>query len=498
VFNNGRDHMNDHRERSIAVFLDFDNVAIGARDARLRFDMKLVLERLLEKGKVLVKKAYADWSYYKDYMVDLHSAAIELIEVPSPRYSGKNSADIRLVVDAIELCYTNPHVDTFVIISGDSDFSPLVSKLRENNKEVIGIGLKASTSDLLISNCDEFIFYDDLVQGPIDIADVDLARVPEEKKPLFSLLVTTIEGLVREHRGALYSSLVKDTMKRKKPDFNEANWGYRSFSEVLEDAMNYGLLVAERDQRAGGSLVVTALGGAPREGGENGKADGSGSRRSSRRRRRRSGSRSKAAAEAPEAAAATEAAGEEQAQEKEKEAEKADKEAGEAPVAAQPEEKRASRRRRSRRSAARRETAEKAAAEAAEQAPEKPAAEVDATPAEPSEKAATAAKTGTTKKTAKKTTKKAAAKKTTTKKTAKKATTKKTTTKKATTKKTTTKKAAKKATTKKTAKKATTKKITKKTAKKATAKKTAKKAATGKASAAGAVDSGADTGGLTA
>ena len=278
--------MSRSNETNLAFFLDFDNVAIGARDARQRFNIGLVLERLLEKGKIVVKKAYADWSYYQNYKVDLHAAAIELIEVPAPRQGGKNSADIRMVVDAMDLCYGKEHIDVFVLVSGDSDFSPLVSKLRENNKEVIGVGMKGSSSKLLISNCDEFIFYDDLAQGPVDVEAVQLDSVPADKRKLFNLLVTTIEGLVREHKGPIYSSLIKDTMKRKKPDFNERSWGYSSFSDLLEDAMTFDLLTAERDERAGGTFVVTAVGGTPGP-----KPEDSGSRRSSRRRGRRRSSR---------------------------------------------------------------------------------------------------------------------------------------------------------------------------------------------------------------
>ncbi len=499
--------MSNHHERNIAVFLDFDNVAIGARDAHQRFDIHIVLERLLEKGRVLVKKAYADWSYYQDYMVDLHGAAIELIEVPSPRYSGKNSADIRLVVDAMDLCYTNQHVDTYVIVSGDSDFSPLVSKLRENNKEVIGLGLKASTSELLISNCDEFIFYDDLVQGPISIEAVNLDKVPTSKKKLFNLLVTTIEGLVREHRGALYSSLIKDTMKRKKPDFNESNWGYRSFSELLDDAMNYGLLTAERDEKAGGTLVVTAVGGTPAA--NTGGAD-TGSRRSSRRRRRRSSSRARGA-EAGEAtvettAEATAAAdGEKATAEAEAELSVVEGTAASAPtadadaggVSAPPAEQKRSRRsrRRSKRTAAtagtREEPTAPEGAPAADEVP--PPAGTDAEPAAPAAGDATPESAG------KAVTKKKATKKTTTKKavTKKKTTTKKATTKKATKKAATKKTATKKTTAKKTAtKKAATKKTTKKTTTKkaATKKASTRKAATGKTteSAAPQGDDGGD------
>jgi hypothetical protein len=195
--------------------------------------------------------------------------------------SGKNSADIRMVVDAMDLCYSKDHIDAFVLVSGDSDFSPLVSKLRENDKSVIGVGLRGSTSQLLVANCDEFIFYEDLVRAPVSVETVNLDQVPSDKKKLFNLLISTIEGLLHEHRGVLHSSLVKDTMKRKKPDFNERTWGYSSFSDLLEEAMSLGLLSIERDERAGGSFVVTKLGSKPGQPASEG-------RKPARRRRRRS------------------------------------------------------------------------------------------------------------------------------------------------------------------------------------------------------------------
>ncbi|MBC8424232.1 NYN domain-containing protein [bacterium] len=300
--------MNRNDDTNLAVFLDFDNVAIGARDARQRFEIRLVLARLLEKGNIVVKKAYADWSHYQNYMEDLHAVAIELIGIPAPRQSGKNSADIRMVVDAMDLCYSKDHIDMFVLVSGDSDFSPLVSKLRENNKKVIGVGMKGSSSKLLISNCDEFIFYDDLARRPAASESVRLDKVPADKKKLFNLLVTTIEGLMQEQKGPLYSSLVKDTMKRKKPDFNERSLGYSTFSDLLEEAMSLGLLTAERDERAGGTFVVTAVGSKP------GALPASeGTRRSPRRRGRRRGGRGTEAADretvtAAEAAPKAEAA----------------------------------------------------------------------------------------------------------------------------------------------------------------------------------------------
>ncbi len=247
-------------DRNLALFIDFDNVALGARDARMRFDCRLLLQRVLEKGKVVVKRAYADWHHYKEHMTSLHEAAIELIEVPMPRISGKNSADIRMVVDAIDLCWSKDHIDTFVLVSGDSDFSPLVSKLRENNKRVIGVGMRNSSSHLLISNCDEWIFYDDIYQTTVVKLSEKVASVPADKRELFDFLLNTTQSLLQESRGVLYSSLVKDTMKRKQPDFNETNYGYATFGDLLEDMRDHGLLTVERDSRAGGTLVVLGIG----------------------------------------------------------------------------------------------------------------------------------------------------------------------------------------------------------------------------------------------
>lgn len=252
--------MSQTGERNLALFIDFDNVAIGARDSRQRFDVKLLLQRVLEKGKVVVKRAYADWHYYRDHMTALHEAAIELIEVPAPKISGKNSADVRLVVDAIDLCYAKGHIDTFVIVSGDSDFSPLVSKLRENDKRVIGIGMRSSSSRLLIANCDEFIFYDDIYNTAVSKVTEKVSSVPKGLRELFDFLLQTTQSLLQESRGVLYSSLIKDTMKRKQPEFNESNYGYTTFGELLEDARDRGLLEVERDSRAGGTIVVLGLG----------------------------------------------------------------------------------------------------------------------------------------------------------------------------------------------------------------------------------------------
>src|SRR5574340_476092 len=241
--------------KNMALFCDFENVALGVRDAKYsQFDIRKVLERLLLKGSIVVKKAYCDWERYKDFKAAMHEAAFELIEIPHVRQSGKNSADIRMVVDALDLCYTKAHVDTFVIISGDSDFSPLVSKLRENAKSVIGVGVKNSTSDLLIANCDEFIYYDDLVRRqPVrkkeaaPEASHKPARGPAAKaaKPVkdkkqegWDLIVETYEALVEE-RGEgekIWGSMVKQTLKRRKPGFSESYYGVRSFSQLLEEA----------------------------------------------------------------------------------------------------------------------------------------------------------------------------------------------------------------------------------------------------------------------
>jgi uncharacterized LabA/DUF88 family protein len=246
-------------EQRLALFIDFENIAIGVRDAHYRkFDVNLVLERLLDKGKLLVKKAYADWSRYSDYKRAFHEAAIELIEVPQKSVGGKNSADIRLVVDAMDMSFQKEHITCFVVASGDSDFSPLVSKLKENNKYVIGLGVKNSTSDLLIENCDEFIFYEDLVraqQRPLPV----IANVPEKVAECFALLVDSVLALQRENKEVLWGSMVKETMKRKKPSFNETYYGFRTFSHLLEDAQRRGIVSLRRDQRSG-SYIVEDLG----------------------------------------------------------------------------------------------------------------------------------------------------------------------------------------------------------------------------------------------
>jgi uncharacterized protein (TIGR00288 family) len=256
---------------NMALFCDFENIALGVRDAKYaQFDIKKVLERLLLKGSIVVKKAYCDWDRYKEFKATMHEAAFELIEIPHVRQSGKNSADIRMVVDALDLCYTKAHVDTFVIISGDSDFSPLVSKLRENNKYVIGIGVKDSTSDLLSANCDEFIFYDDLVRAQEAKKKQAAKKVPakpaagaaksaeaksedDKRQEALDFIVETVEGLIAE-RGSdekIWGSMVKTTMQRRKPGFTESSYGYRSFKELVEDAQSRKLLVVVRDEKSG-------------------------------------------------------------------------------------------------------------------------------------------------------------------------------------------------------------------------------------------------------
>jgi uncharacterized LabA/DUF88 family protein len=260
---------------SMAVFCDFENVALGVRDANYeKFDIKPVLERLLLKGSIVVKKSYCDWDRYKGFKATMHEANFELIEIPHVRQSGKNSADIRMVVDALDLCYTKAHVNTFVIVSGDSDFSPLVSKLRENAKRVIGVGVKQSTSDLLVANCDEFIFYDDLVreqrraaakrderkaqpqqQGrrPSDGDNRKREEMESRKLQALEMVVETFDALVSERgdTGKIWASLLKDTLKRRRPDFSETYYGFRTFGNLLEEAQTRGLFEFGRDEKSG-------------------------------------------------------------------------------------------------------------------------------------------------------------------------------------------------------------------------------------------------------
>jgi uncharacterized protein (TIGR00288 family) len=276
----------------MALFCDFENIALGVRDAQYaKFDMTRVLEKLLLKGSIIVKKAYCDWERYREFKAAMHEASFELIEIPHVRQSGKNSADIRMVVDALDLCYTKTHVDTFVIISGDSDFSPLVSKLRENSKVVIGVGVKNSTSDLLIANCDEFIYYDDLVREeetkrrrrggrrpaakaavsatgtggggepeakpgasskrPVDHSEAD------RKQEAIDLVMETLEAL-HEERGdeeRIWGSMIKQALRRQKPGFNESYYGFNTFSDLLDEAETRRLITLERDPKSGGSII---------------------------------------------------------------------------------------------------------------------------------------------------------------------------------------------------------------------------------------------------
>jgi uncharacterized LabA/DUF88 family protein len=252
--------VNAQDEQRLALFIDFENIAIGVRDAHYRkFDVNLVLERLLEKGKVLSKKAYADWSRYSDYKRSFHESAIELIEVPQKSVGGKNSADIRLVVDAMDMSFQKEHINCFVVCSGDSDFSPLVSKLKENNKYVIGLGVKNSTSDLLIENCDEFIFYEDLVRVQQRPMPAITGSLTDKLQDCFGLLVDAIVALQRENKELLWGSMVKETMKRKRPSFNESYYGFRTFSHLLEDAQRRGIVMLRRDQKSG-SYIIEDLG----------------------------------------------------------------------------------------------------------------------------------------------------------------------------------------------------------------------------------------------
>jgi uncharacterized protein (TIGR00288 family) len=265
---------NDSSTRNLALFCDFENIALGVRDAKhKRFELKVVLERLLLKGNIVVKKAYCDWTRYTDFKAVMHEAAFELIDIPHLRQSGKNSADIRMVVDALDLCYTKSHVDTFVVISGDSDFSPLVSKLRENNKYVIGLGVKNSTSDLLTANCDEFIFYDDIARPKVASTrkKKTKARSAGKKSPLseddrrrqeaIDMVMSTLEDLFEERGDTekVWGSMVKQALKRRQPGFSERYHGFRSFGGLLEEAESRGLLQLEHDEKSGGH-VIQAIG----------------------------------------------------------------------------------------------------------------------------------------------------------------------------------------------------------------------------------------------
>lgn len=241
---------------NLALFIDFENLAIGARQARYEgLDIELLLQRLLEKGRILFKRAYCDWSNFPREKKILHEAAIELFDIPQRSQSGKNSADIRMVVDALDVCYTRPHLDTFVVASGDSDFSPLVSKLREYNKLVIGVGVKNSTSSLLIDNCDEFIFYEDLMRGRQEEGRLP-ETLPKKKREVFQLLQNAVLALQRSNTQILWSSMVKQTMQRLKPTFDMQYYGYRNFSDLLEAAEKSGVVSIEKDDRSGSYIVL--------------------------------------------------------------------------------------------------------------------------------------------------------------------------------------------------------------------------------------------------
>jgi len=258
-------------DNNLALFCDFENIALGVRDAKYaKFDISKILERLLVKGSIVVKKAYCDWERYRDFKATMHEAAFELIDIPHVRQSGKNSADIRMVVDALDLCYTKSHVNTFVIISGDSDFSPLVSKLRENAKNVIGVGVKNSTSNLLISNCDEFIFYDDLIReqgqkrklsktakGRPSKRKTTKAKPEDRMQEGIDLAVETAAALNAERgdQEKLWGSMVKQALKRRRPGFNESYYGFESFSKLLEEAQSRGQVDLELDERSGGYII---------------------------------------------------------------------------------------------------------------------------------------------------------------------------------------------------------------------------------------------------
>jgi uncharacterized protein (TIGR00288 family) len=242
-------------ERRIALFIDFENLAIGVREAKYKkFEVDLLLERLLEKGKIVLKRAYSDRDKYSDYNREFHEAAIELIEIPARAYSGKNSADLRMAVDAMDISYSKEHIDIFCVASGDSDFSPLVSKLKENNNFVIGCGVKNSSSDLLIDNCDEFIFYEDLVRG-VQHAPPVMAK-DKKQAECFKLLIDSIKALMRENKEILWGSMIKQTMQRKKPTFNEEYYGYATFSNLLEDAQANNIIKIKRDPKSGTYIIT--------------------------------------------------------------------------------------------------------------------------------------------------------------------------------------------------------------------------------------------------
>lgn len=240
--------------KNLALFVDFENLAIGAKQSGYkRFEITLVLKRLRELGRVLYKRAYSDWSSFQEYRLEFHASAVEMFEIPSKHQGGKNSADIKMVVDALDLCYTRPHIDTFVLASGDSDFTPLVTKLRENNKRVLGIGVKNSTSDLLVDTCDQFIFYEDIIRSN---KQQRYQGKDKKKGELFDLLTDAVTALQRQDRDIIWSSLVKQTMSRIKPTFDQEYYGFRSFSRLLEAAEREQIISLEKDEKSGSYIVL--------------------------------------------------------------------------------------------------------------------------------------------------------------------------------------------------------------------------------------------------
>lgn len=245
-------------DQKLALFIDIDNVIIGLRESgHPKFDVKLLISRLLDKGKIVIKRAYADWSRYAEYKRAFHESAFELIDIPQHKMTGKNSADIRMVVDAMDLASNKEHITTFVIGSGDSDFSPLVSKLKENDKTVLGFGVKGSTSELLIENCDEFIYYEDLVREQVKVPA--FAGLSEKHREVFALLIDSMQALKRENKEVLWGSMVKQTMQRKNPSFSESYYGFRAFSELLESAQKHKVIALKRDAKSG-SYIITGFG----------------------------------------------------------------------------------------------------------------------------------------------------------------------------------------------------------------------------------------------
>jgi len=244
-------------EHKMALFIDFENIAIGIENAKYgKFELDLIQRRLVEKGRLLFKRAYANWDKFTKYRKQFHDASIDLFDIPKSTSRGKNAADIQMVVDALELCYTKDHIDVFILASGDSDFSPLVSKLRANDKYVIGFGVKSSVSPHLVHNCDEFIYYEDVMRQAVKKKRKD--GIPEKKQELFDILMDSITAIARENYDIIWGSMIKQTIKRQKPSFDEHYYGYNIFSEVLKDAAKYGLIEVEKDKRSG-SLILTNI-----------------------------------------------------------------------------------------------------------------------------------------------------------------------------------------------------------------------------------------------